>query len=44
MDVDDGGNVSYGSYGNAGRGFRPVVCLKSGVSLKEVEEGKSYQI
>ena len=44
MDVDDGGNVSYGSYGNAGRGFRPVVCLKSGISLKEVEYGKSYQI
>ena len=30
---------SYTSYG-----FRPVVCLKSGISLKEVEYGKSYQI
>ena len=25
-------------------GFRPIVCLKSGISLKEVEEGKPYQI
>ena len=25
-------------------GFRPVVCLKSGISLKEVEPGKTYQI
>lgn len=25
-------------------GFRPIICLKSDISLKEVEEGKSYQI
>ena len=27
-----------------GIGFRPVVCLKSGISLREVEFGKFYQI
>ncbi len=33
------------TYSNApGISFRPVVCLKSGISLKEIEEGKSYQI
>ena len=25
-------------------GFRPIICLKSDISLKEIEEGKSYQI
>ena len=38
------GRVSYNGYYAAGSGFRPVVCLKSGISLKEVESGKSYQI
>ena len=35
-------NYNYSSYTTYG--FRPVVCLKSGISLKEVESGKSYQI
>ena len=38
------GYVHYSAYYQADRGFRPVVCLKSGISLKEVETGKSYQI
>ena len=38
------GYVHYSAYYQADRGFRPVVCLKSGISLKEVEPGKSYQI
>ena len=25
-------------------GFRPIICLKSDISLKEAEDGKSYQI
>ena len=44
MDVGYSGNVSSIYYSNANYGFRPVVCLKSGISLKEVESGKSYQI
>ena len=38
------GYVSYSFCNASSRGFRPVVCLKSGISLKEVEAGKSYQI
>ncbi len=38
------GYVSYYSSYYTCYGFRPVVCLKSGISLKEVESGKSYQI
>ena len=38
------GNVSFNRYYYTCCGFRPVVCLKSGISLKEVESGKSYQI
>ena len=38
------GDVSYLYCTNSLYGFRPVVCLKSGISLKEVESGKSYQI
>ena len=44
MKVSYGGDVGYYRYDNADGGFRPVVCLKSGISLKEVESGKSYQI
>ena len=44
MDVYCGGGVSSSNYINTDFGFRPVVCLKSGISLKEVESGKSYQI
>ena len=50
MYVDCYGYVNYlgylagTSYNNNNIGFRPIVCLKSGISLKEVEEGKSYQI
>ena len=44
MNVGCNGLVSYPSYGNPYYGFRPVVCLKSGISLKEIELGKSYQI
>ena len=38
------GNVAYTIYRGTSSGFRPIVCLKSGTSLKEIEEGKSYQI
>ena len=44
FDVYCNGNVYSYDYANRGNGFRPVVCLKSGISLKEVESGKSYQI
>ena len=44
MGVDCSGSVSYYRFSYAYNGFRPVVCLKSGISLKEVESGKSYQI
>ena len=48
MYVSYDGSVDCTRYNNicrtAGNGFRPIVCLKSGISLKEVEEGKSYQI
>ena len=44
MCVAYGGYVSFYDYCDTYRGFRPVVCLKSGISLKEVESGKSYQI
>ena len=42
--VYSSGRVNYERYCDAYYGFRPVVCLKSGISLKEVETGKSYQI
>ena len=38
------GDAGYADYNGSNGGFRPVVCLKSGISLKEVESGKSYQI
>ena len=44
MSVRCGGDMDYADYDYTDRGFRPVVCLKSGISLKEVESGKSYQI
>ena len=44
MSVSCSGYVDWNGYGDTGNGFRPVVCLKSGISLKEVESGKSYQI
>ena len=44
MYVYCGGYVSYYSYGTTASGFRPVVCLKSSISLKEIESGKAYQI
>ena len=44
MFVSSGGCVGYSSCYYKCDGFRPVVCLKSGISLKEVESGKSYQI
>ena len=44
MCVDFGGYMSYNGYGITNYGFRPIVCLKSGTSLKEIEEGKTYQI
>ena len=44
MSVSCNGNVYHNSYASTIFGFRPVVCLKSGISLKEVESGKSYQI
>jgi len=44
MGVYYSGYVNYDSYNYTSTGFRPVVCLKSGISLKAIEEGKSYQI
>ena len=44
MYVDCGGGIYYTYYNYADRGFRPVVCLESGISLMEVESGKSYKI
>ena len=46
MYIENGGGLgsyTYSAY-RASNGYRPVVCLKSGISLKEVEAGKSYQI
>ena len=37
-------NINYYSNSDTNCGFRPIVCLKSSISLKEVELGKSYQI
>ena len=37
-------NVGYNHFSYNDFGFRPIICLKSGISLKEIEEGKSYQI
>ena len=44
MRVDSYGYVGYTYYATTDYGFRPVVCLKSGISLKEVESGEFYQI
>ena len=44
MYIECHGRLDYHNYSNANYGFRPIVCLKSGTSLKEIEEGKSYQI
>ncbi len=44
MFVGDHGFVSSDLYAYSNYGFRPIVCLKSGTSLKEIEEGKTYQI
>ena len=44
MDVCYSGVVAIYNFNGTYRGFRPVVCLKSGISLKEVEPGKPYQI
>ena len=44
MSVRCVGDMDYADYDYTDRGFRPVVCLKSGISLKEVESGKTYQI
>ena len=44
MTVYFSGSVYYYYSNDTYGGFRPVVCLKSGISLKEVESGKSYQI
>ena len=44
MYVYYGGRVSCYDYLGKLHVFRPVVCLKSVISLKEVESGKSYQI
>ncbi len=38
------GYVNYNDCSRADGGFRPLICLNSGISLKEIEEGKSYQI
>ena len=42
MSVYCDGNVLYDSYGNTGLGFRPLVCLKSGIKLQE--SGNGFEI
>ena len=44
MHVDYDGDVGGYDYRFERYGFRPLVCLKSDISLKEVESGKFYQI
>ena len=44
MRVMHNGHVSLNNYFDNITGFRSVICLKSGISLKEVEAGKSYEI
>ncbi len=44
MHVGYHGSVGWAECNNSSLGFRPIVCLKSGISLKEVEPGKTYQI
>ncbi len=44
VEVGNDGRVSSYIYYSTYGGFRPIVCLKSGISLKEVESGKAYQI
>ena len=44
MNVNYYGYVDYSDYHDTRFGFRPVVCLKSSISLKEIESGKAYQI
>ena len=43
MYINCSGNVFYSGSG-ADLGFRPIVCLKSNTSLKEIEEGKNYEL
>lgn len=43
MRVDCHGLIYYATYSNANLGFRPIVCLQSGVKIEKVEEGK-YKI
>ena len=38
------GYIGCNVYNSTNTGFRPIICLKSGISLKEIEEGTSYQI
>ena len=42
--VSFAGSVVTYNYDIANFGYRPIVCLKSGISLKEVEAGKYYEI
>ena len=44
MRIHYGGNIYSNDSGNPAIGFRPIVCLKYGTSLKEIEEGKTYKI
>ena len=44
MYIGSNGSIGYSYYDYATVGFRPIICLKSGISLKEAEDGKSYQI
>ncbi len=44
IDVYCGGNINYNDYGNPDKAFRPLICLQSGIHLKEIEEGKTYDI
>ncbi len=44
MRINYAGNVDSYYYYGTNMGFRPIVCLKSGIKLKEVESGISYQI
>ena len=43
MNVGYNGNVNFGSYANDNPGFRPLVCLRSDITLQENSDG-SYTI
>lgn len=38
------GSIRCSVYNGNGTGFRPIICLKSSTKLKEIKEGKNYEI